>query len=122
MSTVKSTTMQCDELTAKSGTGIPNTLVPLTADAYAYFTGKDTVGIVKGLNCSSVIDEGNANYKVSFITPMVDADYTVVVTTNAYNISVSGLLASSFNVATFDSAGNPFPRESLYFLVFGGQS
>lgn len=73
-------TLKCDNLQNSAGTKtVPmNTVVDGSAKAWVNFNGTGTVAIRASFNVTSITDNGVGNYTANFISPMPDANYTLV--------------------------------------------
>jgi hypothetical protein len=66
----------------KDGNG---TAIGTLCRAWVNFNGTGTVAIRASFNVSSITDNGAGNYTVNFTNAMPDANYSAVISTNAYS-------------------------------------
>ena len=70
-------TLRVNNISDFSG-GTSNLNIPGTAKAWVNFNGVTTAIIRASLNVSSVTRNGTGDYTVSFTTPMVDENYSII--------------------------------------------
>jgi hypothetical protein len=73
--------------------------------AWVNFNGQGTVAIRASGNVSSITDNGTGDYTVNFTTAMPDANYSVVVSSNAAQSILSNLGVSTIRAITTNSSG-----------------
>ena len=105
MSTVNATKVECDELTAKNGTGLPDNLTPLTPHCYGSAQKSAPVNTV---NVSSII-VGAKSFVITMINDATNVNYTILCNRNgggtdnttstaAYLDYTSGKTTSTFEI------------------------
>ena len=128
MSTVNATKVECDEITAKSGAGIPNNLLPLTLAAKINFNGEKAVQKAReSINISTVTYNSTGIYTFNFGVAQPSANYTIVSTggNTAGSTTITTIkgtpTTTSFNLELRDSNGVAKDGEYISILIFEGE-
>jgi hypothetical protein len=91
------------------------------AKAWVNFNGTGTPAIRASFNVSSLTDVGTGKYEVNFTNALTDANYSVVVGTNAgqsYIFADSTGTSSLIRIATADSSGSVVDTSFVCVSVF----
>ena len=91
------------------------------AKAWINFNGTGTPAIRASFNVTSITDIGTGKYEVNFTTALTDANYSVVVGTNAgqsYIFADSTGTSSLIRIATADSSGSVVDTNFICVAVF----
>lgn len=95
--------------------------------AWVNFNGTGTVAIRASYNVSSITDNGTGDYTVNFATALVDANYSLAISSGTSGIGNNGRicqpvrtapLSSAARVFTQDFAGNGFDSDYTYVAIF----
>ena len=99
---------------------------PGIAKAWIRFNGTGVIAINASHNITSITDDGVGKYTVTIATDFSSANYAALATafnsaTNANSADVSTVVAGSYQIGTYNSAGTPTDCEIISSAAFGDQ-